>query len=79
MKKKMKNKLFLNVDEVMNLLEVSKYKAYDIISKLNEELEEKGYLIIKGKIPTTYFMERFYKIGEVVTIPQEERMEWFHA
>lgn len=53
-------KLFMTVDDVMELLQVSKTKAYAIIRKLNKELEVKGYMIISGKIPTKYFAERFY-------------------
>lgn len=34
--------------------------AYKLIRKLNEELKEKGYLTIRGKVPEKYFLERFY-------------------
>lgn len=59
------NKLFFNVDDVKQILQVSQTKAYDIIRMLNKELEAKGYLIICGRVPAKYFQERFY--GEVLT------------
>ena len=36
----------LNGDDVKNLLQVSKPKAYEIIRKLNTELKDKGYLTV---------------------------------
>lgn len=40
--------------------------AYKIIRGLNEELKEKGYRTICGKVPTKYFEEKFY--GLTVTM-----------
>ena len=48
----------LNVDDVKNLLEVSKPKAYEITRKLNTELKDKGYLTVQGKIREGYLLER---------------------
>ncbi len=48
------------VKDVMKILGVSKSKAYKVIQDMNEELKEKGYFIIAGKVPKTYFEERFY-------------------
>lgn len=48
----------LNVDDVKNLLQVSKPKAYEIIRKLNTELKDKGYLTVQGKIREDYLFER---------------------
>lgn len=67
----MQNKLFLKAADVCELLEVSTTSAYEIIANLNSELEKKGYLILKGKVPTKYFVERFYGIEDVCQIPQE--------
>ena len=53
--------------------------AEKIIANLNSELEKKGYLVLKGKVPTKYFVERFYGIEDVCQIPQEKGVEWFHA
>lgn len=45
---------------VMNALGIGKSSAYAIIKQLNRELDEKGYLTIRGKVPAKYFRERFY-------------------
>ena len=34
--------------------------AHRYICQLNEELEKKGYLTIKGRVVSTYFYERFF-------------------
>lgn len=58
----MKNR-FMKVNEVAEELEVSVPYAYKIIRKLNEELEGKGYLTVKGRINRDYFYERIYRKG----------------
>ena len=44
-----------------------------------KELEEQGYLTLRGKVPTKYFVKRFYGVKDTCEIPQEEGKEWFHA
>lgn len=39
---------------------VSESKAYRIVRKLNEELKQKGYMVIPGRVSRHYFIERFY-------------------
>lgn len=60
-----KSEMFINVDEVCKLLEVSPSYAYRVIKELNKELSEKGFWIISGKVSRKYFNERFYggKVG----------------
>ena len=50
----------IGVKEVREILGVGESLAYKIMKQLNEELEKKGYLIIRGKIPREYLEERFY-------------------
>jgi len=56
---------FINAEEVSTIMGVSKAYAYRIIKKLNDELSEKGYLVIQGKTSKKYFCEKLY--GEVGT------------
>lgn len=51
---------FFDVNDVGKMLGVGKSKAYQVIRKLNKELENNGYLIVAGKIPKKYFLERIY-------------------
>ena len=55
-------KLYLNVHDVMALLDVSQSKAYQIIKELNNEMATKGYLTVNGKVNRRYLMERCYSV-----------------
>ena len=70
----MQNKLFLKAADICELLEVKQTSAYEIIGNLNKELEEQGYLTLRGKVPTKYFVKRFYGVEDTCEIPQEEGM-----
>lgn len=35
-------------------------KAYKIIRELNEELEQRGYIVVPGKVSKRYFYEKVY-------------------
>lgn len=69
----------LKAADICELLEVIQTSAYEIIGNLNKELEEQGYLTLRGKVPTKYFVKRFYGVKDTCEIPQEEGKEWFHA
>ena len=60
------NEKFLKVDDVMQILGISKSVAYNIMRQLNDELKEKGYAVIRGKISRKYFEERFYGMTDAV-------------
>lgn len=51
---------FLKAKDVSTILQVSESTAYRIIKQLNHELEEKGKIIIPGKISKRYFEEKMY-------------------
>lgn len=55
----MKNNYY-SVTEVQEILDVSKSKAYEIIRVFNDELKEKNYLVLRGKVPKKYFNEKIY-------------------
>ncbi len=56
---------FYNVNDVVDILGVSRPKAYAIMRQLNLELESKGYIIVAGKVSVQYFNEKLYikKVG----------------
>lgn len=58
------NKNYYDAYEVCEMLGIASSKAYRIIKQLNQELEEKGYITIAGKINKKYFHERTYGIAE---------------
>lgn len=51
---------FITAKEIMTVLDVSQTKAYSIAKKLNQELSDKGYMVIPGRVSRKYFEERFY-------------------
>ena len=54
----MENNAFMRVDEVAQVLSVSKSYAYKLVQKLNAELKEMGYLTISGRVSKQYFIEK---------------------
>jgi hypothetical protein len=59
----MENKRFLTAQDVMEMLDVSLSYAYKLIRLLNAELESEGFVTIKGRVSTLYFMERIYGLS----------------
>lgn len=47
----------------MEMLGVSLSYAYKLIRWLNAELEAEGFVTIKGRVSTKYFMERIYGLS----------------
>ena len=58
----MKNR-FICAEEVAQQLTVSKPYAYKLIKRLNDELKEKGFITISGRVNRQYFNERLYGMG----------------
>lgn len=48
----------IKVEEVMDILQVSKSSAYHTMQRLNKELQAKGYITHSGRISRSYLMER---------------------
>ncbi len=55
-----KQSMFIKVDELCEIMEVSPSYAYRVIKDLNKELSDKGYVVVNGKVNRKYFNERFY-------------------
>ena len=49
---------FLRVDEVAEILGISRSYAYKIVQKLNAELKEQGFITIAGRVNKQYFLEK---------------------
>ena len=50
---------------VMEMLGVSLSYSYNLIRRLNAELEADGFVTIKGRGSTQYFMKRIYGLSKV--------------
>ena len=55
-----KSSNILKASDVAALLKCSESKAYAVMHKLNDELEQKGFYIIHGRISERYLYERLY-------------------
>ena len=52
--------VFYTADDISVILTVSKPTAYRIIKRLNDELTNKGFIVVSGRVPKKYFDEKFY-------------------
>ena len=52
---------FMRADEVAKELGISRSYAYKLIRQLNQELKERGFLTIAGRINRDYLKERLYE------------------
>lgn len=52
------NSKFLDSNDVAKILGVSKSYAYKVIKELNNQLKDKGFITVSGKICTKYFYEK---------------------
>jgi len=57
---------FYTADDVAEIMQISKPKAYEIIRELNGELEKMGYLTVRGRINSTFFHKKTDYQKEVV-------------
>lgn len=55
----MKRQLYTARD-LQELMGISESSAYKYIRIMNQELSEKGFLIVRGKVPCAYVQERFF-------------------
>lgn len=53
-----KMEYYMNVKDVCKILGRKESYSYALIKKMNEELKEKGYITVRGKVPRKYFYER---------------------
>jgi hypothetical protein len=56
--------LFVRAEEVAGALDISKPYAYKLVREMNEELKQKGFLTIPGRVSRRYFEETFYGLRE---------------
>lgn len=53
-------KTFLNAKDISEILGVSDSLSYKIITQLNDELTQLGYLVVRGKVNRRYFEKRYF-------------------
>lgn len=55
---------YLTVNDVEEILGISRSLAYKVIRNMNNDLAAKGYLTAAGKVPKKYFEEHWYGLEE---------------
>ena len=50
----------LTAKDIAEMCDISESKAYQIIRRLNDELEAAGYLTFRGRVSRVYFLEKMY-------------------
>lgn len=59
------NSIFMRVDEVAKVLDVSESYAYKIMKQLNKELAKKNKLVVSGRVNRKHFYERIDYINKI--------------
>lgn len=49
---------YWTVQDIMNILHWSKSQSYRLITQLNNELKEKGFITARGRVPKQYAIDR---------------------
>ena len=60
-------KLFLNAEEVAEIMDISTAYAYKVIQRMNKELAKRGFITMQGRIDRKYFFDQFYGTADAVT------------
>ena len=66
---------FIRAEEVAEVMEISVAYAYKIIRKLNQELSDKGFITVTGRVNREYFNERMYSAERPVKAPEKKEGE----
>lgn len=56
----MAKSLFMKAEELQELLGISRSESYRIIKKLNDDLKEKGFIVLSGRVSRKYLEEMIY-------------------
>ena len=60
----MTQELFVRAEEVASELGIPKPYAYKLVREMNEELKQKGFIPIPGRVSRRYFEEKFYGLRD---------------
>lgn len=58
------SKQVLTAQDIAEICQISTSKAYQVIRRLNDELEKEGYLTFRGRVSRAYFYEKMYGMKE---------------
>ena len=55
-----KRKMYLSVEDIAELFELSVSFAYRVVERMNADLASKNYYVILGRVPTRYVEDKGY-------------------
>ena len=56
----MNQTIYYTAQDLQEMLNISRAKAYRIIQDLNKQLDDMGYIVIAGKVPKKFLAEKLY-------------------
>lgn len=56
----MNNKVFMTAGDVALVRGISLGHAYKLVRQMNSELKRDGFLVVAGKVPTSFFKKKFF-------------------
>lgn len=56
-------KMYYSANDLVEMLDISKAKAYKVIRQLNDELKALGYIVLQGKVSKAYFEQKWYGLN----------------
>lgn len=68
-----KRKMYLSVEDVAEVFDISVYFAYRVVERMNADLASKNYYVILGRVPTRYVEDKIYGLEHVEQYLSEEK------
>lgn len=68
-----KRKMYLSVEDVAEVFDISVSFAYRVVERMNAELASKNYYVILGRVPTRYVEDKIYGLEHVEPYLSEEK------
>lgn len=57
----MEKSMYVGASEVAEIIGMSRSKAYKMIQEMNEELKARDFIVINGRVPRKFLMDKIYK------------------
>ena len=67
-----KRKMYLSVEDIAELFELSVSFAYRVVERMNADLASKNYYVILGRVPTRY-EDKIYGLEHVEQYLKEDK------
>ena len=67
--------MYLTAREIAGILNMSVSYSYTIVAQLNMELEKMGKYVIHEKVPTQFFLEKFYGLNVTDEMLEQIRLK----